>query len=336
MTGFVIVDLDGATAADGVVRCAKKILMDGARTMARSRSYSWALLGEQRSGASAAINVAPPDRVAGIAAFVDAVMPRVATGELSIDAGKGVGQSELRALQEVDGRSQLRVQARTGGTLADELTATSAVTAAAVALGGLEGRTVAIEGAGTLGPALLEALAAAGAHVVAIGTSSGTLVDQAGLDPVTITSSWAEHGESLPGANGSELGADEVLRTPADLVLCGSKLGLVDHAVAAGLQTQVLAPIGIAPITAKGLAVAARAGVIVLADFLTLSGGLHTFVADPTTTPDDLVGSVTARTTEVTRAALDHEDGAYLGACALAEQFLSTWTDELPFGRPLA
>ena len=158
----------------------------------------------------------------------------------------------------------------------------------------------------------------------------------AGLDPVATAASWAEHGESLPAASGSELPADEVLRSTADVLFCGSKLGLVDHAVAAGLSTKVLAPIGVAPVTAKGLAVAGRADVVVLPDFLTLSGGLHSFVADDVATAEALIEQVTTRTAELTVASMAHDDGAYLGACALAEQFLSSWQDQLPFGRPLA
>lgn len=336
MTGFVIVDLDGAPTADGVVRCAKKILMDGARTMARSRTYSWALLGEQRSGAAAAINVAPPARADGIAAFVEAVEARVGSGELSLDAGKGLGRPELSALASVDHRSALRDEPRPHGTLADELACRSAVVAVATALGGIEGRTVAIEGAGTLGPTLVGVLAEAGATVVAIGTSSGTLVDAAGLDPVTTVASWAEHGESLPAASGSELGADEVLRTPADVLLCGSKLGLVDHTVASGLAVGVLAPIGVAPVTAKGLAVATRTGVTVLPDFLTLSGPLHSFVAADGATATSLIEVVAGRTADLVGSSMAHDEGAYLGACALAEQFLGSWQEQLPFGRPLA
>ena len=31
-----------------------------------------------------------------------------------------------------------------------------------------------------------------------------------------------------------------------------------------------------------------------------------------------------------------HDDGPLLAGCYRAEAFLSTWRDELPFGRPLA
>ncbi len=336
MTGFAVVDLDGAATADGVVLCATKILMDGARTMARSRTYSWALLGEQVSGASAAINVAPPQRAEGIAAFVDAVRERVGAGELSLDPAKGLGPTDLSALQDVDTRSPLRDTTDEHGRLADELTARSAALGAAVALGGLDGRTVAIEGAGTLGPALLGVLDEMGARVVAIGTASGTLADPAGLDPTATAASWQEHGDALPASAGSELAADDVLRTEADVLLCGSKMGLVDHDVAASLSVRVLAPIGVAPVTAKGLAVATRQDVIVLADFLTLSGALHSFRPGDDATVTSVREAAVSRTTQLAEQALAHPEGAYLGACALAEAGLSSWRDELPFGRPLA
>jgi glutamate dehydrogenase (NAD(P)+) len=336
MTGFVVVDLDGAATADGVVRCAKKILMDGARTMARSRTYSWALLGEQVSGASAAINVAPPRRTEGIAAFVDAVLPRVRDGELSLDTAKGLGPTDLASLQQVDTRSPLRDATEPHGRFADELTARSAALAAAAALDGIDGRTVAIEGAGTLGPTLLGVLTEMGARVVAIGTASGTLSDLGGLDPTSTAASWTEHGDSLPASAGSELSADEVLRTDADVLFCGSKLGLVDHEVAASLSVRVVAPIGVAPVTAKGLAVAGRGDVVVLADFLTLSGALHSFRPGEGATAESVREAATSRTSELAQQALAHPEGPYLGACAIAEEMLRSWRDELPFGRPLA
>lgn len=339
VSGFVVVDLAEATAADGQVRCAKKILMDGAWTMARSRTYAWALLGQRRSGASAAVNAAPPARHHGIQAFLDAVVDDVSSGSLSFDAGKGIATEELGALEDVDARSEVRRTSRSAGTLADELVARSATSAAATALGDLSGRTVAIEGAAsslhTIVP-LIELVATAGATLVAVGTPSGTLVDTGGLDPTSTASSWAEHGDSMPAALGSDLDPQHVLSVRADVLFCGSRLGMVDHDVAASLQAEVLVPIGVAPVTAKGLAVATRAGTTVLADFLTTSGSLHSFVAPSVTEPEELVRTAVQSTAELTIAALAHPDGAYLGACHAAEQFLTTWVDQLPFGRPLA
>ncbi len=339
-TGFVIVDIAAAGSADGLVRCAKKILMDGAWTMARSRTYAWALLEVPRSGASAAVNVTPAGRHQGIQAFVETVTPRVAAGELSIDAGRGVAPEELAPLAAVDRRSALHSEVHSEGTVADLLTAISAATSAATALDGLTGRSVAVEGAGaiasTLGPVLIETVATAGATLVAVGTPTGTLADPAGLDPGATAASWREHGDSLPAAHGSDLSPQDVLATSADVLFCGSRLGMVDHLGAMSLGAKVLAPIGVAPVTAKGLAVAGRSGTIVLADFLTTSGALHSFTAPDDVVLDDLMQRVEQASSELTASALSHPEGAYMGSCVSAEEFLSSWVDSLPFGRPLA
>lgn len=336
MTGFVVVDLDDAPTADGLVRAAKKILVDGARTMARSRTYAWALLGEKVSGASAAINATPDQLEAGVGTFVDAVRDQVAEGKLSLDPGKGLSREDLAALDEVDRRNPILRSARDHGSLADELLATSAVAAASAALGGIEGRRVCIEGAGDALPALLATLDKAGASIVAVGTATGTVADPSGLDVSAVTDAHLQHGDGLAGALGSEARPDALLQTEADILMCGSKLGLVDHEVANDLPQQLLVPIGPVPVTAKGLAVGSRRGVVVLPDFLTTSGPLHAFRADASMTAEQLLDRANAHAATTTGELLDHPEGPLLGACYRAEEFLRTWQEELPFGRPLA
>jgi hypothetical protein len=336
MTGFVVVDLDGAEHADGVVRSARKILVDGARTMARSRTYAWALLGQKVSGASAGVSVDAAGHDAGIAAFVEAVRERVASGELALDAGKGVSEAELTALREVDRRNPVSRAPGTHGVLADELLATSALAAAAAAVGGLAGVRVSVEGAGPALPALLGLLGTAGARVVAVGLPSGTITDPDGFDTDGLLVGLREHGDNLPSTEGSGLAATEVLTIDSDLLFCGSRMGLVDHGIAESLPHRLVVPIGTAPVTAKGLAVAGRRGINVLADFLTTSGPLHAFRAEPSAAGDQLLAQANEHAASLTAELLDHPEGAYLGACYKAEEFLRSWQESLPFGRPLA
>ncbi len=219
MTGFVITDLDGAERADGIVRSAKKVLVDGARTLARSRTYAWALMGHQISGASAAVNVPPDAADAGIAAFVDAVRDQVASGALSLDPGKGVRADQLAPLDEVDTRGPLRAEPRPTGTLADELLARGVLAATSASLGGLDGRSLAIEGAGSATAALVSLAAAAGAKVAAVATTTGTVLDPAGLDAAALVQGLAEHGDGLPAARGSDLSPTVALETDADVLI---------------------------------------------------------------------------------------------------------------------
>jgi hypothetical protein len=109
---------------------------------------------------------------------------------------------------------------------------------------------------------------------------------------------------------------------------------VVDHGVAAGCSVRALVPSGPIPVTAKGLAVLRRAGVVVLPDFITTAGPLlgGTRPALDGAKPDDVGAVVAAALHEV----VDHDLGPVLGACHRAESFLGTWRSELPFGRPLA
>lgn len=333
---FVVTDLDGAERADGLVRWARKVLPDGARTMARSRSYSWALLHRPVSGASAGINAPPDGRSEAIAAFDAELIDRVAAGVLSLDPGKGVSPADLEPLSAVDRRSPLLRTPTATGTLADALLAAGITAAAAAALGGLENRTVAIEGSGSAGPAILESVAGHGGRVATIGTPSGTLVVDEAEDTEELLAAWTQHGDSLPAARGSELSPGAVLEHPADLLVCGSKLGMVDHQVAATLPHRVIAPCAPAPVTARALAVSARRNIVVLADFLTLLGPLIGARSDGDATAGSVLNEIGDRVTALTGQALEHPEGPYLGAAYLAERFLGTWQEPLPFGRPLA
>lgn len=291
---FVLVDLDGVEHADGIVRLAKKVLVDGARTIARSRTYSWALLERRISGASAGINAAPEDRDGAVAAFVDEVTGQVANGSLALDPGKGLDSSDLKGLAALHTRSPLADAARA------DLLATGITAAADVALDGVSGTTAVLEGAGTATSTITKALTEAGAEVVGTG-------------------------------DGAEVAAIE-----ADLLVCGSKLGLVDHEVASVLRQRAIVPCGPAPVTAKGLAVSSRRGIVVMADFVTLLGPLLAFRHEADAAPDSLRVDADRTVRQIASDVVGHPDGPYLGAAYRAEEFLRTWRDPLPFGRPLA
>jgi len=290
---FVVVDLPSARVASGIVRCAKKILQDGAVNLARTQTYTYAAFGMQRSGASAGINADGAGRNAAVAAFVDELGPRAAAGELVLDAGKGLAAEELVAWRVGDPRVVDRGDAD-GSTLA-----TGVVAAAHAALGGLGGRTI--------------------------------VVEEGAVHSATIASAFTTAGASVSVAPTSD-----ALVSECDVLCVGSKVGLIDHDIAAALRCALVVPTAALPITARGLAVAGRAGVRVLADFVTTAA--PTLVAWDRDAADVSAanGNAFARISEVVTAAAAHPEGDLLGACYLAEEFLRTWCDELPFGRPLA
>jgi hypothetical protein len=270
---FVLTDFPAAERADGIVRCARKVLVDSTRSLARSRSYAWALLGVQVGGASAAINSEGDDRAAAIAAFCAELRPTVESGALALAAGKGVTDADLAPLGSV---VEANLQALAEGIVAAASTAAD-----------LEGARVAIEFDAGAPEALEAALGSAGAEVVATGADA--------------------------------LGAD------AEVLLLGSRPGVVDHNAVGGIAASVLVPTGSLAVTPRALAVAGRTGKTVLADFCTTAG--------PLAAREGL--EVAPTISDITKRCLEHDDGPVLGACAIAEEFLSGWVDELPFGRPI-
>jgi glutamate dehydrogenase (NAD(P)+) len=298
---FVVVDLEDASTSMGVVRLAPKILADGAALLARSFTYQFASFEQVSGGASAGINAKPDGRDAAIAAFCEELAPEVAAGSLVLDAAKGLSAKELAPLLSVDVRdAAVRADAPT-------LTARSVVAAADAQLGGLEGRTAAIEGFDEVGMALSALLTDRGARVVRASTAGSAQPE--GIEVV---------------------GIEEVLASEVDVLFAGSKAGVIDHDNASAVRAGVVVPSGRVPVTAKALAALRRAGTAVVPDFLSLAGpGLVAFGAVA-------AGDVEERVAGAVAEVRAHDDGPLLGACLRAEAFLRTWQDELPFGRPIA
>jgi glutamate dehydrogenase/leucine dehydrogenase len=201
---FVVYDIDDAPTSVGIVRSAPKILQSGATWLARSMTYTFAFWERQVGGASAGINAAPDARAAAVKAFVTELTPAVAERRLLVDAAKGVDEAELAPLRAVDPRPAALWTTTDGVMLGDELDAISAVTAAAAASGGLDGKKVAIEGFGPVGLAAARLVEAAGGTVVAVATADGTVATGTS-DAAALAEAWASDGQAMVASLGDAL-----------------------------------------------------------------------------------------------------------------------------------
>jgi glutamate dehydrogenase/leucine dehydrogenase len=325
---FIVADLDGAPGA-GIVRAAPKILVDGATLLARSLTYRFASFERQVGGVSSGINTAPDGRADAIEAYVTEVEPRVREGRVLLQAGKGVAPDELGALRAVDPRPVGYWD------MESELTGLGIAVAAEVASGGLDGRAVAIEGFDGAGPALARAVLERGGRVVAVATAVGTAVSPDGFDPAALEAAWNDHGAELVTVVDPQPGKPwAIFAVATDVLVVGSKPGIVDDQVAGGVSATVVVPGGPVPVTAKGLAVLRRAGRVVVPDFISTAGSL--FAGWPSPGGGDPAAVAAADIAATLTEVLDHEDGPLLAACYRAETYLRSWRDALPFGRPLA
>lgn len=291
-TAFVAIDLEGPEASSGPVRWARKVLQSGAKELARSQTYTYAVLGMKHGGASAGISAEAPDRDVALAAFVAEAAALVADGTYLPDAAKGVAESDLSTLRDADPRDTARFVGESP-MFAERCEALSIVVCAESTVGGLDGRTATIQATGAVAGALADALTKRGVKVI----------EEAG----------------------------------ADLVFVGSKMGVVDHHAAENLTGSIaVVPCGRLPITAKALAVLRRAEVAAPADFVALAGSTIAAWGDADRSESEIEADITQRVAAMSAEFAGHADGPLLAACYQAEEFLGTWQDTLPFGRPLA
>ena len=343
---FVVVDLDGAERSAGLMRLAPKILPSGAREMARSATYGFAAVGMQRSGASGGINARPDGRDGAVAAFLAECEPWVTSGEFLPDPGKGLSAADLAPLETNDPRHPIRLSTVDGTSLGERLAGGGAVAAAAAALGGLSGRRIVIEGCGPAGVAAAAAAADRGAVLAGVATEDGFCAapNGAGLDAAAVAAAWAAHGAGfVQQLDGACSATGDVWGAAGDVLLVGSRMGILDHTIAAGLDVSAVACLHPVPFTTRALVTLQAAGAVVLADFVCLAGPL--FAAWPAelaglegdaVTAEAIEAAALAAIADLVQETAGHPQGAFLGACHHSESFLATWRDELPFGRPLA
>ncbi len=165
---FIVFDLADAPESVGIVRSARKILPGGASDLARSMTYAFATFEMQRSGASAGINAVDDDRADAVAKFTAEIAPMVASGRFLPEPGTRVPRTALESLAEADSRAAI-------GDVADQATVAGVVAAAATAAGGLDGRTVAIEGSGPICDALAIAVEDRGGSMVEMNGQADVL-----------------------------------------------------------------------------------------------------------------------------------------------------------------
>lgn len=192
---FVVVDLPDAEFHSGIVRCAKKILRDGAVNLARTTTYSYAVFGRRAAGLSGGINAIGEGRDAAVAAAVSELASADTAARRRYEPAKGVTAEEFAPLGATEDDDTASLAAR------------SAVAAAAAALAAtgrdsLVDSTVAIEEQPLAG-ALVAALDEAGATGdVVTDLAEGVDVLFVGSRPGRVAHDTFEHPPALVVASG--------------------------------------------------------------------------------------------------------------------------------------
>lgn len=164
---------------------------------------------------------------------------------------------------------------------------------------------------------------AVAAALGALGSLDGKQVAVVGNGPVT------EAAAASASANGASPQPQAAFDTACDVLFVAGKAGVLEHDLAATVRARVVVPLTPVPVTARALAGLARAGIVVVPDFLATAAPLLAAI-------DAGGGDAMTRVHDAVAALAGEGTNLWMAAALRAEDHLRTWQPELPFGRPLA
>src|SRR3989475_2993331 len=334
---YIAFDFECPTSAGGT-RLAPDVTERETQLLARAMSYKSAALETKLGGAKGAIRATPATRDDAIRHYVDEIRPMVLATKFLTSTDLGTMPEDLKSLPGTDQADLMHTEYR-GMPLDAYLTGLGVATAAETVLGGLEGRTVAIEGFGKVGGATAVEMAKRGARLVAFSTVHGSVRRPVGFGVDELLDLPARDGDRLVDHLGAVVGpVADLFNVDADVIVPGARIGVIAETRARSLSARVVAPGANVPCTAGALEVARERGIPALADFVCNSGATIGYVTDGLQNPDQAVAAVEKRVRDLTQECLKDPNGPLTGAARIAEAHLHTWLDgdQMPDGPAVA
>jgi glutamate dehydrogenase/leucine dehydrogenase len=334
---YVAFDFECPTSAGGT-RLAADVTERETQLLARAMSYKFAVLETKFGGAKGAIRATPATRDDAIRRYVDEIRPMVLSTKFLTSTDLGTSPEDLKSLPGTDQADLMHTIYR-GMPLDAYLTGLGVATAAETALGGLEGRSVAIEGFGKVGGATAVEVARRGARLVAFSTIHGFVHRPSGFDVGELLDLRSRHGDRLVEHLGEDVRpVADLFMVEADVLVPGARIGVIDESRARALKARVVAPGANVPYTAAALEVLRERGIPALADFVCNAGATIGYVTEGLIRADEAVAVVEKRVRELTRESAKDPKGPHAGAARIAEAHLRTWLEpsQMPDGPALA
>jgi glutamate dehydrogenase/leucine dehydrogenase len=334
---YIAFDFECPTSAGGT-RLAPDVTERETQLLARAMSYKFAVLETKFGGAKAAIRATPATRDDAIRHYVEEIRSMVLATKFLTSTDLGTMPEDLKSLPGTDQADLMHTEYR-GMPLDAYLTGLGVATAAETVLGGLEGRTAAIEGFGKVGGATAVEMARRGARLVAFSTIHGFVQRASGFDVDELLDLRSRHGDRLIEHLGEEVQpVAGLFMVEADVLVPGARIGVIDESRARALKARVVAPGANVPYTAGALEVLRERGIPALADFVCNSGATIGYVTDGLLRADEAVAAVEKRVRELTKESVKDPNGPLSGAARIAEAHLRTWLDpaQMPDGPALA
>jgi glutamate dehydrogenase/leucine dehydrogenase len=277
--GCIVIDTSRYQSAFGPVVSAADVTREEVLAVARAVTDKLTFLRVPLGGASAGIVVRPgcagAERTALMQAFGRSIAPLAARDVFYPGADRGTTVEDLHAIMVGAGRplsGQQVDSARLTAVTAFE-TVRQVAAFAGLSVGGLR---IGLQGFGKVGAVLAGLLSQAGARLVAVSTSRGSIHAPEGLDVEQLLTLRRQYGGQLvrhyPGT--PQLPREAVLSAPVDILIPGAHPHAIDAANAHDIQARWLVPFANAAVTGEAEEVLLARGIQAVPDFVTSCGGL--------------------------------------------------------------
>lgn len=141
-------------------------------------------------------------------------------------------------------------------------------------LGGLEGRTVAVQGYGNVGYYAAKFLAEMGAKIVAVSDSRGGIYDPEGIDPEEALKVKRSTGTVANYQRGKKISTMEILELPVDILVPAAIEEVITDENADRIKAKIISEGANGPTTTAAEKILVKKGVLVLPDILANAGGV--------------------------------------------------------------
>lgn len=326
--GEIVFDIDpditGITA--GGTRVVDGVTVDEVAQLARAMTYKFASFEQRLGGAKAGIRPRLLDTHAEtMQRYCDEIRPLVEARTFLTGADLGTVTADFAPLR-APGSTSVFDEVIDGVGFEELVTGRGVLAAADAWLGGLEGRTIALEGFGAVGGGVARDAKRRGAKLVAVSTIEGAVADGTGLDIDALFEARAEHGDAFVHHLDLEVHrAGELHELPVDVLIPGARTGVHDADVAARIGAKVVVPAANVPYTADGLEVLRRRGIPALPDFVTNAGAVLAYQSPPGLPAGEVLARADRLIAERIDAAKMARMDPYGHAVLMADTFLATW-----------
>lgn len=283
MRGVLVIDNTARGMGKGGTRMSTDLSVREVARLARTMTWKWAAVDLYHGGAKAGILGDPsaPDKEGILRAFARALRNEVpAEYVFGLDMGLSERDAAVLADELGDRGAAVGLPRALGGLPYDELGVTGfgvaeAADAAAQAIDlPLDGATVAIQGFGAVGRAAAERFVELGAHVVAVSTARGAVLDPAGLDIARLSQLRDEVGDDCVREYGGAVDAAAALTTEAEVLVPAAREDVIGEDLARCTTARLVVEGANLPTTPAALEILHRRGVTVVPDFIANAGGI--------------------------------------------------------------